>query len=387
MTKPRGEVYLTKAAELPGVQSEVPSIKTSHVPTGLHLASKMVASTQGFWKALGNLESLTLRKEIDREGIIKPIFVSGLARSGSTILTEIINQHPEIASHHYSDFPITWIPYWWNSLRRHLPLPQQEPQERAHRDRLMITADSPEAIEEVLWMHFFPDAHEPDRSHVIGEQESHPQFEKYYRDHIRKLLLVRSRQRYVAKNNYHVTRLEYLLKLFPDARFVIPIREPAQQIASLLKQHRLFSRENSEDSRVARQLQLSGHYEFGPLRCPIIVDDDGPALYEQSLEDIGWYANQWADVYGFLGKRMEHNQTLAKACLVVRYDEFCSQTSKSLARLFAHLGLDDRWADEIIAAYSPTISAPDYYQPDFTTQQLELIRNLTSETAAIHACG
>jgi hypothetical protein len=78
-------------------------------------------------------------------------------------------------------------------------------------------------------MHFFPETHKPDCSHVMGAQESHPQFEKYYRDHIRKLLVVRNRQRYVAKNNYHVTRIEYLLKLFPDARIIIPIRVPCNK--------------------------------------------------------------------------------------------------------------------------------------------------------------
>ena len=347
--------------------------------------SKMVARTPGFWKALGNLESFTLGEDINSQEIIKPIFVSGLARSGSTILTEVISQHPRLACHHYSDFPITWIPYWWNSLRKHLPLPKQEPQERAHRDRLMITGDSPEAVEEVLWMHFFPEAHKSDCSHVMGEQESHPQFERYYRDHIRKLLIVRNRQRYVAKNNYHVTRIEYLLKLFPDARIIIPIREPVQQVASLIKQHRLFSQKNAEDSRVARQLQLSGHYEFGPLRCPIIVDESRQAHYRHDLEEVAWYANQWADVYSFLHKRINENQMLAKACLVVRYEETCSRTEKSLQRLFAHLDLDDEWADKTIEACAPTINAPDYYQVSFTAPQQELIQKLTSATAETYA--
>jgi len=363
----------------------VPSKKTSHVPTGLHFASRLVASTPGFWKALGNLESFALAKELHNQEIIKPIFVSGVARSGSTILTEVISQHPQLACHHYSDFPITWIPYWWNSLRKHLPLPKQEPQERAHRDRLMITSDSPEAIEEVLWMHFFPAAHKPDCSHAMGGQESHPQFEKFYRDHIRKLLLVRNRQRFVAKNNYHATRIEYLLRLFPDARFIIPIRDPVQQVASLIKQHRLFSQQDVEDSRVSRQLQLSGHYEFGPLRCPIIVDKSRQTHYGEDLEDIDWYANQWADVYGYLHQRMQENPALAKACLVVRYEDTCSQTRKNLGRIFTHLGLDDEWAENLIAAYEPIINAPDYYQPGFTAQQRELIQNLTSDTAESYA--
>ena len=347
----------------------------------------MVAGTPAFWKALGNLESSTLRKDLNSQEITKPIFVSGLARAGSTILTEVISQHPQMASHHYSDFPITWIPYWWNSLRRHLPLPKQEPQERAHRDRLMITGDSPEAVEEVLWTHFFPAAHKPDQSHVVGEGEDHPDFENYYQDHIRKLLMVRGRQRYVAKNNYHVTRLEYLLKLFPDARIVIPIRDPVQHVASLIKQHRLFSRENEEDSRVSRQLQLSGHFEFGPLRCPVMVDASRRTLYREGLDDISWYANQWADVYGFLKMRLEDNPALAKACLVMRYEETCSETLKSLHKLFAHLDLDDEWANKIIEAVTPTITAPDYYESGFTHSEQELIRKITRDAEGINACG
>lgn len=370
---------------MPDVVTKVSSEEASHVPTGLHIASKLVASTAGFWKTLGNLETSLLPKELSRRPIVKPIFVCGVARAGSTILTEVISQHPQLACHHYSDFPLTWIPYWWNSLRKKLPLPKQKPQERAHRDRLMITADSPEAIEEVLWMYFFPSAHKSDCSHVMGAQESHRPFEKFYRDHIQKLMTVRCQQRYLAKNNYLVTRLEYLLKLFPDARFIIPIRDPVQQVASLLKQHRLFSQKNAEDPRVSRQLQLSGHYEFGPLRCPIIVNETRQAIYSQGLDDVAWYASQWADVYGFLHERMQENQSLANACLVVPYEDLCSESIKSLQRVFTHLSLDDEQGKKIVAASAPTIEAPDYYQPDFDAAKEELIRNITGEAAGLFA--
>ncbi len=345
------------------------------------MASRAIAKTVGLWKALGNLETSTLTKDLHDYAIVKPVFVCGLARSGSTILTELISQHPYLACHHYSDFPVTWIPYWWNSLRRQLPLPKRAPQERAHRDRLMITADSPEAIEEVLWMHFFPAAHKPDCVHLMSAEDDHAQFEKYYREHILKLLAVSRRQRYVAKNNYHVTRLEYLLKLFPDARFVIPVRQPRHHIASLIKQHRLFSQQNTEDPRVSRQLQLSGHYEFGPRRCPIVVSENRRAYYGGDRDDLAWYAGQWADVYGYLHERMQKNQALADACRVVHYEDLCSDTSKTLREVFAHLDLDDESARRIIAAHSPTITAPDYYQADYSAEQEDLIRQITGTTA------
>lgn len=372
---------------MPGVPTKVSSTKTSHVPAGLHFASKMVAATAGLWKALGNLETRTLPGDARNLTIDRPVFVSGLARSGSTILTEVLCQHPQTTSLRYSDFPLSWTPYWWNSLRIRLPLPTQEPQERAHKDRMMITADSPEAIEEVLWMHFFPGAHKTGRTHVLDANESHAVFEKYYKNHIRKLLVARDRQRYVAKNNYNVTRLEYLLKLFPDARFIIPIREPVQHVASLVKQHRLFSQQNAEDPRISKQLKLAGHYEFGPERCPVIVDESRQANYDEKPDDVSWYAMQWADIYGFLAERMTKNQALRDACLVVHYEAVCARTRKNLSRVFAHAGLNDDRAQSIIESYAPTISAPDYYQPDFGATEVERIHQITGDTAEHFAPG
>ena len=366
----------------PASHYNVSSNNASHVPAGLYLASRLVSGTTGLWKALGNLETRILGAELDEQAIEKPVFVSGLARSGSTILTEIISRHPQTTCHHYSDFPLCWTPYWWNSLRERLPLPKPEPQERAHRDRLMITPDSPEAIEEVLWMHFFPQAHQLDRVHVLTGDDNYPEFEKYYRDHIRKLLAARKRQRYVAKNNYLVTRLEYLLTLFPDARFVIPVRDPVQQVASLIKQHRLFSEQSADDPRVSRQLQMTGHYEFGPHRCPIIVKDGRQTKYDENPDDVAWYARQWADVYGFLLKRMQANHELSNACLVVRYEEVCSKAQQSLQRVFEHLEFEEASYREIVDAHAPLISAPDYYEPDFSDAEKVLIRKITSDTAA-----
>ena len=46
--------------------------------------------------------------------------------------------------------------------------------------------------------------------------------------------------RYAAKNNYNLTRMEYLLKVNPGAKFLLYIRNPVNHIASLMKQHRLL---------------------------------------------------------------------------------------------------------------------------------------------------
>src|SRR3546814_12886608 len=84
-------------------------------------------------------------------------------------------------------------------------------------------------------------------------------------------LWVRRRPRYLSKANYNVTRMEYLLKLFPDARFVLPLRDPAAHIASLMKQQRLFCEGERRHPAALEHMRRIGHFEFGIDRRPINV--------------------------------------------------------------------------------------------------------------------
>src|SRR3546814_16218138 len=89
----------------------------------------------------------------------------------------------------------------------------------------MVTSESPEAFEEMVWMAFFGDIHNPSRSNVLHAGTSNRRFEVFYRNHIRKLLLISDAERYLATGNYNVTRLEYLQSLFPAACFLVPFRD------------------------------------------------------------------------------------------------------------------------------------------------------------------
>lgn len=75
--------------------------------------------------------------------------------------------------------------------------------------------------------------------------------------------------RYFAKGNYHVPRIEYLVHLFPDARFIVPVRHPLTHVHSLVRQYQLSSSYAAADARVPRYLEAAGHFEFGPQRIPI----------------------------------------------------------------------------------------------------------------------
>ena len=133
--------------------------------------SWLVCEHPGLWKTIGKLETSIVADKLDAIKIEKPVYVSGLARSGSTILLEILAQTPGLVSQCYKDFPPVFTPYAWNTMLKYMGTGNAAPSERAHKDGILVTLDSPEAMEEPIWTSFFPDAHNPGVSNVIRPED------------------------------------------------------------------------------------------------------------------------------------------------------------------------------------------------------------------------
>ena len=164
-------------------------------------------------------------------------------------------------------------------------------------------------------MRFFPACHDLKQRQVLDRATSNPGFERFYRDHLKKILLVRQGRRYLSKGNYNLTRFAYLLKLFPDARFIVPVRDPRWHIASLIKQHRLFCAEERRDPRILKHMQRVGHFEFGLDRRAVNVGDAAAEAVERLWreEARGW-ARCWAMLYGFVLDQRAADPALAQGC-------------------------------------------------------------------------
>ena len=348
------------------------------------LVSALVHRYPRLWIRIGEAESRELSEAIAGVPVREPIYIAGLARAGSTILLELVAAAEGVVTHRYRDFPPVFIPYWWNRFVDKAQNRTLEATERPHGDRIRITPESPEAMEEPLWMAFFPSAHDPAVSHSLGDRHDHPEFERFYRDHIRKLLLVRGGTRYASKGNYNVTRLEYLLRIFPDARFVIPVREPASHIASLLRQHERFSKACTGNPRGLAHLRQVGHFEFGLDRRPINTGDGARTaevvrLWRDGDELRGW-ARYWSQVYGYVAERLQANERLSEAALVVRYEDLCGSSETLVRKVLSHCRLAA--SEPVIEAFSRRLSPPDYYKSEFSDEELAVIRQETEATAA-----
>jgi hypothetical protein len=357
------------------------------VPAFLHVLGGLVHRHRNFWLWLGGLETSLLAHELRRIPIRMPIYVSGLARSGSTLLHEVVASHPAVATLRIKDFPMVFTPYWWR--RGTTRLRPTAPRERPHRDRIMVTTESPDAIEEMIWMAFFPRCHDPSISNLMGAGERHRAFESFYTAHIRKLLLAERKDRYAAKANYHVARLAYLVRLFPDARFLIPIRSPVGHIASLTRQHRWFCQGQRNNPRALAFMQRSGHFEFGRDRRPMNLGDSDRVRQIIDAwaagDEVRGLAIYWDMVHAYVARLLASDDQVRAAALVVRFEAMCESPVETLRAVLDHCRLPD--ADGIIARHAPAISSPTYYQNTFSSQELEVIRKETASTARLWGYG
>ena len=348
------------------------------------LLSRFVESKPKLLQALSRVESNWLHEDLSGIHIEKPIYITGLARSGTTVLLELLASHPETATHTYRDFPLVHIPVWWNWYLDRASRQNNNIVERSHKDGIFVTPDSPEAMEEVIWMSFFTKCHDSGFNNVIKRDTDDFGFEDFYRAHIKKILFMKHGKRYLAKGNYNVTRLDYILSRFTDACFVIPVRDPVAHVASLKKQHKLFCEAERQNIRVLNYMRRSGHYEFGLDRRSINFGNEKKVERIEKLwaegQEIRGLAAHWALVYGFISDEIEGNKALAKQTIVVLYEDLCKTPRVLLQQLYKHCELEiDRKTLELQAS---RIKAPDYYSHGFTDEEVAVIDEETHEAKA-----
>ena len=286
----------------------------------------------------------------------------------------------DVATHRYRDFPFLFTPCWWQWFTERAGRPEARA-ERPHRDRIEIDRESPDAFEEPLWQHFFPFVHDPAVSHVLTPEHANPAFDAFFADHLRKILLLRDKRRYVSKGNYNLTRLEYLSGLFPDARFVIPVRHPVAHVDSLVRQHALFSAYAGDDARVPEYLRAAGHYEFGPQRVPVNVDAEVTRRVLdawQAGDDRLGYALLWQAVYAYV-RRAAETPALEGRVAFVRYEDLCADACATLDRLIRFAGFDAE-AEAVLAALPP-IEAPPGRASTAASAEADVVWQVTCSTA------
>lgn len=224
--------------------------------------------------------------------VTRPVFVTGLARAGTTVLMRALHATGQFASLTYADMPMVMAPNLWMKFSGS-GKKERVARERAHGDGVLVDFDAPEALEEVFWRtrhgpeYITPEALVPHQISV----ETLTAYRRY-----QALICHRySKSRYLAKNNNLMLRLAPLAEAMPDATFLVPVRDPAAQAASLLSQHQRFIKPDSFTTRYMRWL---AHFEFGADQRPFRLPGQPPLRGTPDQPD--YWLSLWCAVYGYL---------------------------------------------------------------------------------------
>ena len=360
--------------------------KQFEFPTPMYFIAKLVNQFPSAGDLLHRMELQWLWKRISNFRIDKPIYITGFARAGTTITLEMLSQHPDIATHRYLHMVLPYTPHWFQNLANHVPL-MIKPVERLHKDELLVTRDSPEAVEEIFWQRFFVDTVDELKSSILDRNTTHNIFERFYKTHLLKLMVNQNATRYAAKNNYNVARLEYLQKLFPDVKFLILIRNPFNHIASLAKQDMVLRELESKDPRLLDWTKIIGHREFGSAKFCINLDNTKTI---QTIRELwkkketyakGW-ALYWNVVYSYIHQKLESNPTLKNASLIIRYEDLCESPGKTIDNILDHIHVDKDKFKTIRTLYCNRLHKPTYYKTKYSESEQEDIIQMTGGIAS-----
>jgi hypothetical protein len=184
--------------------------------------------------ALSLLQSVLCDERIKRTRIERPpVFIIGHWRSGTTLLHELLIRDPRHASPttydclvpHHSLLTGTWGPrlLWWM-------MPRRRPM-----DNMLAGWDRPQEDEFALCLLGQPSPYEriafpngPNATADLAKLTTSEcrQWESAFLRLMRRLTLASSGRRLILKSPPHTWRIETLLRLFPEARFVHIVRDP-----------------------------------------------------------------------------------------------------------------------------------------------------------------
>lgn len=269
--------------------------------------------------ALGSPATAEIFHELERSRYLKDapedrgghVFVTGLARAGTTILLRELHSSGQFGSLLYADMPFVLAPNLWASTSHSARKPF-EAVERDHGDGIAVNLDSPEAFDEVFWRIFCGKSyirtdgllpHRPG-AHAIAR----------YRDYIRLVLRRRGKSRYLTKCNNNILRLGALAGAMPDCAFLLVVRAPLMHAESLLRQHRR-SEQNTDGFR-RDYLRWLAHHEFG-------VDHRAFRFAGYPVGDpnqVDYWLGTWLACYAALEPLVEIHSNIC----VVPYERICS---------------------------------------------------------------
>lgn len=328
-------------------------------------------------KALADVEDRLYARRLGSVGTDRPVFITALPRAGTTLLLETLGSLEIFVTHTYRNMPFLLIPLLWNAIS-HPFRAQNVVFDRAHGDGMTVGYDSPEAFEEVLWHAFWPNKYLGDRivPWTATDEDTYGEFASFFKTHITKLASLRAGRepeaiRYLSKNNANLSRIQKIVRVFPDAVVLVPFRNPLDQAASMLRQHHHFLSIHAAEPFTRRYMEDIGHFEFGANLRPIDFDRwlnrEDPKL----TQTANFWLKYWCVAYAHVLADLSDNVAL------VSYDLLCADSPTGLRRIGEAIGVDEA---------TSLVSAADRFRTPtaYDAADLNVDAKLLDSVSALH---
>ncbi len=182
--------------------------------------------------------------EILQQEIQAPVFIGGSGRTGSSLTHELLQQDPNHRA------------VWWWEMREPAMAPDQSLAEREQRiddydkaigfcnlvtpEIMTCHAVGARIVTEcvtIFWQEFLSPYfsffyHVPSYSHWLATADMRPAYD-YHKKFLQVLQWQQPRKRWVLKTAGHITDMDTVLAVYPDAKFVNTHRDPLRVLASL----------------------------------------------------------------------------------------------------------------------------------------------------------
>ena len=274
--------------------------------------------------------------QIDRLKIKKPVFICGMARSGTTFLTHLLDSSNYFSTFKYKYLPFYKTPIFWNYVNNLFYLSKKKRQ-RLHGDNLQVNINSPDSFEELIWKNFLEDYSLKGYWQKVEHHET-SDLPKNLDLFIKKIIYINKRNRYLSKNNNNIFRVKYLLKKYPDSKIIIVIRNPVDLAFSSAKVHFKFLKYHETIKNFSEELSELGHYEFGFQRKMFNLRGN-KQLNPQNIrfKTIRSYLERYQDLLSFIIENYS-NEIGDKQIVIFNYDNL--KKINDLSKLFQFLNID-----------------------------------------------
>ena len=291
----------------------------------------------------------------------RPVFVVGMARSGTTTLLNLLFATGQFESSRYRDLPLPLFPAFWRKVHKGFHQ-GQSPIQRAHDDGILVSPDSPEAFEEIYWDN-------------IGNHLSEKELVQSFSYYISSIAGASGPdKRYISKNNNNITRLGLLEKVCKEINgvIIIPIRDPLKTATSSLRMHQRFIAMQEEDPFVLEYMNLLGHREFGKGLQWLQV---GSQAFKPSYPTTE--VECWLEYWMYLHSAIP--QVSSVHCRMVDFDAIRSEPLVNLKPMLKSCGVDsqyDQLATMVTQEPPAKSNSVSLKSPDLLNSALLLKRNL-----------